>query len=198
MLRNPSSGEDSIGSGRPSTVRFPWPKESDKIFEKRNEAKSPPPSASLDFHQILESMKPEADFYYREGYYAAALLLATEPSDSKHASLYYPMLYCFRHFVELSLKSLLTVYTTLAGEEPNAGLLRSHSLGSLWQEAKRLIDDAEGMKRSEDETGRVVDRCLNELNEADKSSQAFRYPTSTTGDDLREQLAPIDLPLPLV
>lgn len=173
---------------------LPWPEKSDRVFAKRPQAKPSQSTGSLVFDQILESMRPDLDYYYREGYYEAARILATGLGESGHSDLYYPMLYCFRHYVELSLKSLLKVYAKLADEEVGRKFVKSHALMKLWGEAKRLIDKAASEDRKDAGRRKAVDRCLNELNDVDELSQTFRYATDTTGNTVEDRLAPVDLP----
>lgn len=46
----------------------PWPNKSDRVFAKRPKVKPSPSTGSLAFAQVLDSMRPEPDYYYREGY----------------------------------------------------------------------------------------------------------------------------------
>lgn len=105
----------------------PWPKKSDRLFAGPPKAKTSRSTGSLVFGQILESMCPGPDYYCREGYYEAAQVLAAELGKSRHSYLLYPMLYCFRHYVELSLKSLLQVYANLVAEDVTEDLRKDHN-----------------------------------------------------------------------
>lgn len=172
---------------------FPWPKESDRVFAQRPKAKPSQSTGSLEFDEILESMRPDPDYYYRAGYYEAAQVLATELSESEHSDLYYPMLYCFRHYVELSLKSLLKSYAKLVDEEVRGNFVKTHALMKLWNEVNRVMDKAAREDRKDDGTLKVVERSLNDLHQVDCSSQTFRYATDTSGKTMQERLAPVDL-----
>lgn len=171
----------------------PWPKKSDRLFAERPQAKPSRATGSIALDQVLESMYPEPDYRYRAGYYEAAQVLASELAECGHSDLYFPMLYCYRHFLELSVKSLIHVYARLQDAKVRISLHREHNLAKLWNEAKRLIQQAEPNARKDDETLRNVGRCINELNQVDKNAQLFRYATDNWGDTATTSLPRLEL-----
>lgn len=161
----------------------PWPQDEDRLFEEDEDGERP---SSEPFDEILESLRPNLDYRYREGYYDAGVCLAA--SVGARSGLIFPMLFCFRHFVELSLKSLIATYASLADVTPSEKLLRKHDLAKLWTEARRLIEAAESGGGEGDATLANVERCVHELDEADKRSTLFRYATDEAGDSVEGRL----------
>lgn len=164
----------------------PWPKDDDRLFEKEGEGDCAERAGSKPLDEILESLQPDLDYRYREGYYDAGVRLAANVGDQ--SGLIFPMLFCFRHFVELSLKSLIETYAGLVDVTLSKELLHQHELAKLWTEARRLIEAAESGAGEGDATLDNVERCVRELHEADKRSTLFRYATDETGDSVEARL----------
>lgn len=172
---------------------FSWPSEKDQLFVKPKSTEHAESKRSPEFESILESLKPQLASSYREGYYEAARTLSQHIYNDGRSDVVYPMLYCYRHFVELSIKSLILVYAKLQDDEVTIPLESEHSLGKLWNEAKRLIQQAESSVRKDDATLRSVERCISEFNQVDKNSQLFRYATDKQGDSVEARLPEVDL-----
>lgn len=166
----------------------PWPRAKDRLFVEGERARH---ADSQPFDEILESLRPDLDCTYREGYYDAGVCLASSMGD--RSGLIFPMLFCFRHFVELSLKSLIETYASLVGVTPSKKLLRQHDLAKLWTEARRLIEEADSITGEGDSTLGNVERCVRELNEVDKSSTLFRYAKDKEGDSTEADLPKTDI-----
>ena len=172
----------------------PWPEKSDRIFSERPKPKPLRETGSLAFDQILESLSSDADYFYRVGYYEAARILASKLAEGEHQELYFPMLFCFRHYVELSLKCMVGVYAKLQDEDINARLAKTHDVMRLWNETKRLINMSDIKYSSSTDVHEAVDRCMKELDDVDRSSQTFRYATDTANKRVDDCLAPVDVP----
>lgn len=139
-------------------------------------------------------MRLDLDYAYRESYFEAGKILASEwQKDDRNWILKHPMLFCFRHFVELSLKAMIAIYCKLLGQESRIKIEKEHGPMRLWNEARRLMDEAVPNTGTGDETNRTVERCLNELNQVDKDSQLFRYPTNKDGQSIEDRLPLVDL-----
>ena len=83
---------------------------------------------------------------YQHGYHQAVVsLIETAKKDSWDSdSLIYPILFCARHSIELFLKKQICVLSnvkaiTMNRESENM-LLTEHSLDSLWQNFKELLE----------------------------------------------------------
>jgi hypothetical protein len=93
--------------------------------------------------------------------------------------LVYPIVFCYRHFLELTLKAMLEEYGPMAKIEPNRS---DHTLETLWRAFRTLLQelDAEGGREDKQAT-HVVGQCIDEFAKIDPSSQTFRYATSRKG-----------------
>jgi len=73
-----------------------------------------------------------------------------------------PIVYLYRHYLELHLKSL--VYGNKPPDQPN------HRLYELWKKLKRKLPDTCGASVIE-----VVEECIMEFDDVDRESDAFRF-----------------------
>ena len=86
-----------------------------------------------------------------------------------------PLLNCYRHSLELYLKS------SIRGARQSSDKNSEHNLHSLWKEVKRLLVDA-----GEDSCLELVQAAISELDTVDPKGTAFRYPDEAKGDPLGE------------
>lgn len=82
----------------------------------------------------------------------------------------YPVVFLYRHYLELMLKGLIRVGRTLSHER--AGFPKTHQLGKLWAEFRPLIEDLypAGDKSDTD----TVEQCVLEMDAIDGAG-ASRY-----------------------
>jgi hypothetical protein len=86
-----------------------------------------------------------------------------------------PAVFLFRHYVELSLKDMISV-ARLLDNQPR-GFPDIHSLARLWSELYTLLLRIGDEDNRDDSTLLdVVDEMITELDKADPGSMAFRYP----------------------
>jgi hypothetical protein len=87
-----------------------------------------------------------------------------------------PIVFLYRHYVELILKDLLIEGNKKYGKISNSKyiekILDTHDIGYLWQELKALL--FEPADRSE--YVEALGACLFEFSNVDDRSMAFRYP----------------------
>jgi len=138
------------------------------------------------------AFRPELDAAYREGYFDAARHLAGRVRN-EHLDrwLMFPAIYCYRHAIELSLKSLIRRYSGLVAQMVECNLESEHGLMQLWHEAQRHL--AMVYTAGKEDTDRNVERCLKELHDVDRNSQLFRYPTNKSGASVEALLPRIDV-----
>jgi hypothetical protein len=124
------------------------------------------------------------EFAYREGYRRGANRLVeyvcAEARDQDF--LVYPIVYLYRHHVELILKRLILLTANLANEELTEKCskdLEHHRIDELWNDLKFLLtktkiqQDCGLTLDSEDVSG--VDSYIKQLSKLDPDSQRFRY-----------------------
>ena len=167
------------------------PRKSDVLFEPETNWQATPSTAS-GFDDII----------YQDGYRKAALHLVEYVCDngSEGTFLVYPIIYLYRHHVELTLKSIIRAAGTLLDQpttDKNGDTLAQHDLSKLWALARPLLnlvhnvaddstfppDDLEG-----------IDSYIRQLHEHDPDGQRFRYPTTKKGTpSLRSGLTRINI-----
>lgn len=91
-------------------------------------------------------------------------------SESKYLKACYiaPCLYCFRHYVELTLKDTLWHYSRCGYDVDIKDLNDEHNLATLWD---KLVP----LSGKKDERTRIIGRFLHEISDVDKSGTTFRY-----------------------
>lgn len=116
-----------------------------------------------------------------EGYMkaGAALVDECERSDFRldRHELAYPILFCYRHALELAMKWVIGRYGHYAPISPDD--YRHHNLWELWMACKTIILDV----GSDGENGALhaVERVVKDFHELDKGSFSFRYSTDKKG-----------------
>lgn len=159
--------------------------EDDKLFV---------PQTGLDkayssINRIVGGNNDHSVFLIVEGYREASfelinnLLNDTEIDWLKLDSKIYPLVFLFRHYLEMILKDTLR-YENLVRQKNyshEVGFPPSHSLIYLWNELKPLIQERytffdEDLKRKCEENDEIVEKLLTEIEDLDSGSYAFRYP----------------------
>ena len=94
--------------------------------------------------------------------------------SSYHASLAYPIIFLYRHYLELRLKELFIGYGHLLGDSTKIG---GHKLTSLWHEVRERADRASPESTPEiDEDMDALEGIVREFAGIDPNSVTFRYP----------------------
>jgi hypothetical protein len=94
--------------------------------------------------------------------------LAGEPFD--YDNLIYPILYCYRHYIELALKDIVEEH----GKWVGVGLHdKDHKLLELWKLFLRIATTYHN--DPQDEAALAVSSCIQEFAQVDPGSFAFRY-----------------------
>ncbi|MEQ8228414.1 MAG: hypothetical protein RIA64_10045 [Rhodospirillales bacterium] len=160
---------------------FDWPKVSDEPF---------PQGPSL-FETYIPKNPNERGYHLTVGYKLAADLLVdqTEKEPWLRSKLVFPIIFCYRHYIELTLKDILQNYGVLGSLEPNTA---THDLKSLWHDFRALIDQIND-SGPDDISSSVVERWVMEFAKIDPSSQVFRYPTNNIGVPFSEGHESVDL-----
>ena len=130
------------------------------------------------------------DYLLASGYADAATILTNwSLRVPRHEdALAYPVLFLFRHYLELRLKDIIWMANVLCERgfpdhtRPDLSRLWSrHGLPHLWQQVRDLAAEL-GLPGGK--SWEYVGRCIHEFSEVDPKSQAFRYLTDPTGKDL--------------
>lgn len=148
-----------------------WPRENQKIFTEPDTKK---------YQQLSCIDYRGKDHRYVMGFAKAGAVLADAMLRSGHDLdiLVYPMLFSFRHAVELELKLILPDALRCLNEE--APLKFDHKLPALWDFVRRaVIAVSPGSEDSMISTAAL----LEELVDVDADGTAFRYATRKNGEE---------------
>ena len=150
-------------------TEFRWPRRGDKAFVT---SADPSENASIDQsgHSRLVLMS--------DGYKTAGDLMveAAGHDDLARDTLVFPIIFSYRHFLEISLKYLLATYGPTVGIEPN---WRSHDLATLWGSVLQVLERYG--TTDPDDADSNVGAIILEFAKIDPASYAYRYPVDRNG-----------------
>ncbi len=138
-----------------------------------------PPTAGLEVYDAEWRAGAQA-LGYRE---AAETLINViiEGNRPTSGTLLHPLLFLYRHGLELRLKGLIDRY----GTEPPPN---KHGLLGLWQYCQEIITPY-----SSDEAIGKASKLIEELHSVDPLGQSFRYATTSNGTPIKFPVAAVDL-----
>lgn len=118
---------------------------------------------------------------YIAGYKEAADLLVDSVSERKGAadSLIFPIVFLYRQYIELRLKSLIRDGKSLIDKEYKEK--PEHRLGPLWLQVKVLFDEI--FSDADPEIDRAIESLIQQFEEVDPRSTTFRYPKDFKGNN---------------
>lgn len=160
---------------------LPPPAEGDILF--RFDNRDPFANACLN-------MSSRPDLFYSIGYLEAARHLVKHvlTTHSDQDTLIFPIVFLFRHHIELLLKRLVilncaVIKRQLNGEERSH--LKNHRLDLLWKDIKLTLPHsrkAANLPKITSAELAGVNSYIRQINELDPDSQSFRYAVSANGD----------------
>ncbi len=115
------------------------------------------------------------------------LISACEEDNSESHSLIYPILFNYRHAIELALKWIIKIYGRYSTVRTDD--LEHHNLWKLWCLCRKIIVEL----GSEDEAILAVEQIIKDFHDLDRSGQTFRYSHSKAGATTDLPDYPIDL-----
>ena len=121
---------------------------------------------------ILNTTKSGNDILIPNGYISTSVLLLNiikfSESNLAKDSYIFPVLFCFRQYLEISMKSAILRYRN-GDTNPYKGesKFKTHDLEELWIKLIKHIQVDKEVKN--------IGRIIHELNEVDNDSTAFRY-----------------------
>ena len=158
-----------------------WPKKGDRLFRKCQDWKR-----GGEFSNDATSRHVHIwDGNMRAG----AILISACGEDSYEChSLIYPILFNYRHAIELAMKWIIKMYGHYSTAQIND--FEHHNLWKLWCLCKQIIVEV----GSEDEAIPIVEQVIKDFHDLDSSGQTFRYSSSKAGTLVALPEDPIDLP----
>ncbi len=132
------------------------------------------------------------DIGYTEGYRRGAYLLVEYVNEHGRDQdfLLYPIVFLYRHHIELALKAILRDAPYVLDRRPTPAEIKhsqKHRLDLLWQDVKPIFDDvakAAGWNTLARNDKEGIDSCIRQLTELDPDSMSFRYSRSKEGSPL--------------
>jgi hypothetical protein len=130
------------------------------------------------------------DLFYTLGYREGARRLVNHVLETycDQDTIIFPIVYLYRHHIELLLKRLVVVASSVVDRQLNTAELkhsRKHRLDLLWNDIKQTLPASYKEAKlaapaKEDMAG--VDSYIRQLSNLDPESQSFRYSISSKGD----------------
>jgi hypothetical protein len=114
---------------------------------------------------------------YASGFQDGAdeLFKALQEHGHSQDLLVYPLVYCLRHAVELSLKQVIRAGRQLH-DEPSQDFPDGHSLSTLWATCRPLL---KRIWEEEEPTYQAVEATVSSLSQIDPTNDGFRYPITS-------------------
>jgi hypothetical protein len=149
---------------------------------------------------VNQGLDPEVA--YRSGYRTGAQHLARQLclTAREQDLLVYPVVYLYRHHIELALKRLFVTASELLDkpiDNRTKGLLGKHGLSGVWKELRPLLDlvcDLANNPTLPEEDLEGIDSYVRQLDEHDPDGQSFRYATRRDGaSSLKSELKLINV-----
>jgi len=131
--------------------------------------------------------KNEDWYFYVNGYKDAADFLAAHvATEGNPRKLGYPILFLYRHHLELAIKKLIRDCYTLLGHDQAIPAI--HAIDKLWQLCCSLLQEiSPGIPKNEEI--QQTTRLVTDLCKVDPKSEAFRYPEDKSGNAPRLDVA---------
>jgi hypothetical protein len=133
-------------------------------------------------HKTLEKW-----LYYAEGYKIAAELIENKllENPEKQDFLIYPLVYTYRHYIELKLKEIIVEGHGILSKTKDFQK-ENHDLIKLWIEFQRTMKLV--YKDEYQAPPPTIEKKIKELHDTDKNSDGFRYPINQKGKQNLENL----------
>lgn len=117
------------------------------------------------------------DFLIPKGYYETAIdglkKIRETQNNSVKDSLIYPVLYNFRHYLEITMKDTIRNFKISKKEisPEQVGYIGGHSLLDIWKKLKPYLP----LNEEQTDECKTFEELINEINEIDNQSFSFRY-----------------------
>jgi hypothetical protein len=164
-----------------------WPRIGDRLFVQN----------CWKFDAPIATFRGERLYRMKKAFKSAAdlLVIYTEENAHERANLVWPIVFCYRQYIELALKDVIAEYgpqmENSQAIEPN---WNTHSLKELWTSYKQITNStlcevtADGIPEI-----MSIEACIDELDGIDSGSYTFRYPTDKRGHQIGIPFSSIDL-----
>ena len=163
------------------TIEYTYPQKNDVLIKK------PSDYSSLSMVRQSNNLK---EILIPEGYYTIAIdtLIKAQNSNNNITkdSLIFPILFCFRHYLEIIMKDTIRKFKIANNEitPEQIGYDKEHSLLTIWNQLKKYIQQTQTVECQ------AFEKLINEINRIDNKSFSFRYAYVGTNNN-EENINPI-------
>ncbi len=159
---------------------YPWPDQFEEPF-------GPERGPDWVFNACMDRA-PDMFRYamaYRRGAEVQFIHLAEADGDERHHNdlVVYPIVFCWRQFLELTMKEMVSMVRVLTDRTGSADLGK-HRLMPLWTELSQHLPDL-GAAQAE---MNIVGKTIAYLDAFDRDSFAFRYPADKKGASTQKSI----------
>lgn len=137
------------------------------------------------------SFTPDQLGLYVSGYKHAAEILNKYVLENRvlgYDALVYPIIFLYRQYIELQLKSLIK-HGSIVLYSPEK-YLKTHDIKQLWKQCRKIL---EKIWPEDSESLDEIEEGIYQLSEIDPSSEAFRYPVNKKGKKHLQGITHINL-----
>ncbi len=157
----------------------------EKTMKKKKASEPGLLASDSDWHNnACLNYMPDHGTAYTEGYRRAADILIKHIDESGRDQdfLVYPVLFLYRHHIELLIKQIVGLALVLS-EEPDTDQYKkdNHNLNTLWLLAKKLLPEVNDSHRSSN--FRLIKEVVKKLHNAHRLVTVLRY--ARRNDDTR-------------
>jgi hypothetical protein len=164
------------------TKKFRWPTAGDRLFDSSEHLRD---DARIVPNQFARMVVMAAG--YKKG--ADTLVQAAIEQGNTRDFFIYPIVFCYRQYLELTLKWFLWTYGPTVGVSAN---WKSHGLMTLWKEFEK-VRSLSGADEGDEGANDVVAKCIREFSEIDEGSFNFRYSMNSDGTPIALNKDRVDL-----
>ena len=163
-------------------TEIPWPSKGDKAF--KDVPFSPTGASPHWLSEISNLFGGDYQWAIAAGFKEAADKVVDSLAATKERMdvFFFPVVYLYRHAIELSLKGLVNdgIYLQILKDDQDLqDILASHNLHSLWSRV-RLVLKAIWSDGDEEDVD-AVEKIILEFHQVDKSGQRLRYSKDKQG-----------------
>jgi hypothetical protein len=145
-----------------------WPKQGDRLLRRPG-----------DWDRGVKFPKDEISrhvFIWKGFMSAAATLIdASEGDRAERQILIFPILFNYRHAIELAMKWIIVMYSRGTGVE--VGDTEHHDLWELWKICRQIINPS----GENEEALKAVEQVIKDFHDLDKAGLKFRYSRDKRG-----------------
>lgn len=166
-----SNGPRSFGIDSLTAFDLAWPAATDTL---RPNAAAPGLTVPLQSAQ-------GGDYLRIRGYRQAAMAISEILKEGYRTdeALAYPFVYCWRHHIELQIKKLIEDSVALHGDPLPEVVHNTHSIGALWEIAKKYIEKS--FPRDSSADTKIPARIIGQLAQIDPDGMVLRYARTASG-----------------